>query len=69
MEKILMEKYYKGQDLDTIQNYINQQNISDEIKQNLIEFTNSRKESYLTKKQSLELVEKQSKEQLEISKQ
>ena len=64
-----MEKYYKGQDLDTIQNYINQQNISDEIKQNLIEFTNSRKESYLTKKQSLELVEKQSKEQLEISKQ
>jgi len=39
------------------------------IKQNLIEFTNSRKESYQTKKQSLELVEKQSREQLDISKQ
>ena len=69
MEKLLLEKYLKGQDTDSIQNYIAQQNISNEIKLNLIEFTNSRKESYQTKKQSLELVEKQSREQLDISKQ
>jgi len=69
MEKLLLEKYLKGQDTDSIQNYIAQQNISNEIKQSLIEFTNSRKESYQTKKQSLELVEKQSREQLDISKQ
>ena len=48
MEKLLLEKYLKGQDTDSIQNYIAQQNISNEIKQNLIEFTNSRKESYQT---------------------
>ena len=67
MGKILLEKYLKGQDTDSLQNYITQQNISNEIKQNLIEFTNSRKENYQTKKQSLELVEKQSREQLDIS--
>ena len=62
MEKAILEKYLKGEDLSSLEKFVNSSSLNEDIKELLKEFGVSRIEHYNSKKERLTLAQTQAKE-------